>query len=155
MADTLIPVVAAYTGAAATALRELTSSEDIPDTYIPTTMTGHTLVTTTFTNYTETLYATGSTGATKTIDLANGTMQLLTLDQACTITLPVTTAGKSFTLVLTGNFAPTWAAGSGRTLKWAGGTAPARTASAGKYDIYVFSAVDSTDTLGCDGGRSF
>ena len=108
----------------------------------------------TITNYTETAYVVANAGATETIDLANGTLQLITLTEACTITLPVTTAGKCFTIILTGNFVPTWAAGSGRTLKWEGGSAPARTASAGKYDIYCFVAVDSTNTLGIDGGRN-
>lgn len=109
----------------------------------------------TFTNYIETLYSTGNTGATETVDLANGTVQLLTLDQACTITLPAAAAGQNYTLILTGNFAPTFQAASGDTLKWAGGTAPARTASAGKYDMYCFLAIGATNVLGCDGGRNY
>lgn len=137
MADTLIPVVASYNGTDVVGLRELAAGESLV-----------------VTGYKETMYTVAATGATETVSLSNGSMQLLTLDQACTITLPVTVAGQSFTLILTGNYAPTWAAGSGRTLKWAGGSAPTRTASAGKYDVYVFFAVDSTDTMGVDGGRN-
>lgn len=118
--------------------------------------TAPTLGNPTVTNYVETLYGGGSVGGgTTTIDLANGTIQLFTLTAAQTFTLPAAAAGKSYMIILTGNYAPTFNAASGDTLKWANGSAPARTASAGKYDIYCFTAIDADNVLGCDGGRNY
>jgi len=106
----------------------------------------------TVTNYTETVYT--ATTATITINLANGTIQEITLNANGTITLPSSVAGKSFTVIVTysGSYSLTWAGGS--TLKWAGGTTPTATATSGKYDIFNFYQ-DGTNTYGSVFGLSF
>lgn len=76
----------------------------------------------TVTNYVETPYSANSSTAI-TLDLANGTVQIITLTGTCTITMPTATSGKSFILLLkqdaTGSRTVTWT-----TVKWPGGTAP-------------------------------
>jgi hypothetical protein len=111
-----------------------------------------TIVNPTITNYTETVYT--ATTATITINLANGTIQEITLNASGTITLPNSVAGKSFTVIVTysGSYSLTWAGGS--TLKWAGGTTPTATATSGKYDIFNFYQ-DGTNTYGSVFGLSF
>jgi hypothetical protein len=52
------------------------------------------------TNYTETLFA-PSAGSSFTVDLANGTVQRLSLNANGTITLPSSVAGKSFVIIVT------------------------------------------------------
>jgi hypothetical protein len=90
-------------------------------------------------NYTEAVVAIGNSGASKTLDLTNGTVQTCTLTDNCTFTMPTATAGKSFFLLLTQD-----ATGS-RTavftsVKFPGGTAPTITVTAGKSDILTFVA---------------
>jgi hypothetical protein len=111
-----------------------------------------TIVNPTITNYTETVYT--ATTATITINLANGTIQEITLNANGTITLPSSVAGKSYTIIVTysGSYSLTWAGGS--TLKWAGGTTPTATATSGKYDIFNFYC-DGTNTYGSVFGLSF
>jgi hypothetical protein len=106
----------------------------------------------TITNYTETVYT--ATTSTITINLANGTIQEVTLNANGTITLPGSVAGKSFTVIVTysGSYSLTWAGGS--TLKWAGGTTPTATATSGKYDIFNFYQ-DGTNTYGSVFGLNF
>ena len=94
-------------------------------------------------DYTETISsATGST----TINLANGTITIVTTNGNNTITLPSSTAGKSYLVIVayTGTHSITWAGGG--TLKWAGGAAPSLSSASGKYDIFSFF---------CDGTRTF
>jgi len=107
----------------------------------------------TVTNYTETLYA-PSAGSAFTISLANGTIQEITLNANGTITLPASTAGKSFTIIVTysGSYSLTWAGGG--TLKWAGGTTPTATSTSGKYDIFNFYQ-DGTNTYGSVFGLNY
>ena len=111
-----------------------------------------TIVNPTITNYTETVYT--ATTSTITINLANGTIQEITLNANGTITLPSSVAGKSYTIIVTysGSYSLTWAGGS--TLKWAGGTTPTATATSGKYDIFNFYC-DGTNTYGSVFGLSF
>jgi hypothetical protein len=110
-----------------------------------------TVVNTTVTNYTETLYsATGNT----TVALTNGTLQKITTSGATTITLPSSVAGKSFTIIVSYAAADTltWAGGS--TLKWAGGTTPTPTSATGKIDIFSFFQ-DGTNTYGITNGQNY
>ena len=103
--------------------------------------TGATATTPTFTNptvtnYVETAY-TANTSTAITVDLANGTVQILTLTGNCTLTMPTAVAGKSFVILLkqdaTGSRTITWT-----TVAWPGGTAPTITSTASKQDIYSF-----------------
>ena len=110
-----------------------------------------TVVNTTVTNYTETLYsATGNT----TVALTNGTLQKITTSGATTVTLPSSVSGKSFTIIVSYAAADTltWAGGS--TLKWAGGTTPTPTSATGKIDIFSFFQ-DGTNTYGITNGQNY
>lgn len=79
------------------------------------------------------------TGATYAINLANGTIQILTLTNNCTYTFPDVAAGKSFTIIqkqdATGGRTVTWPS----SVKWPyGGNAPSITSTASKADIFNF-----------------
>ena len=105
------------------------------------------------TNYTETLYA-PSAGTAFTVDLANGTVQKLTASGNLTVTLPSSTAGKSYVIMVAynGAYTLTWAGGS--TILWAGGTAPTATSTNGKVDIFSFFC-DGTNTYGQSFGLNY
>jgi hypothetical protein len=96
----------------------------------------------------EAVQAHGSTGATETIDLANGNVHTATLDADCTITFTGATNAKScsFELVLTqdgtGSRTVTWPG----SVKWAGGTPPTLSTAADAVDRLVFSSVDGGTT---------
>ena len=106
----------------------------------------------TVTNYTETT-ATVNSGSALTLDLANGTIDIITLTANCTITMPTAAAGKSFLIFLkqdaTGSRSVTWT-----TVKWAGGTAPTITATASKMDIFSFFS-DGTNWYGVTVGQNY
>lgn len=94
----------------------------------------------TVTNYVETGYSANSSTAI-TLDLANGTVQNITLTGSPTITMPTAALGKSFILYLrtgSGSYSVTWS-----TVKWSGGTAPTVTSTASRMDIYSFFADNS------------
>ena len=99
----------------------------------------------TVTNYVETPYSANSSTAI-TLDLANGTVQIITLTGNATITMPTATSGKSFVMMLkqdgTGSRTVTWS-----TVKWAGGTAPTITSTASRLDLLSFFA-DGTNWYG-------
>ena len=111
------------------------------------TLTAKTLTNPTVTNYIETLYAIGNSSTAVTIDLANGTVQTVTMTGNCTFTMPTATAGKSFILICTQD-----ATGS-RTavftsVKFPNGTAPTLTTTATTgVDILTFVA-DGTSWFG-------
>jgi hypothetical protein len=119
-----------YTSTDVTALGEIASGDtvDIPS--------GSTLTNPTVTNYVETLFS-ANTGTALTVNLANGTVQNLTLTGNATITMPTAVAGKSFIIMLrqdaTGSRSVTWS-----TVVWPGGTAPTITGTASKMDMYSF-----------------
>lgn len=118
------------------------------------TLTNKTVEAGTFTNgYTEEV-ATANTGTTYTIDLANGSVQILTLTGNCTFTFPAVTAGRSFILILkqdgTGSRTVTWPG----TVKWPAGTAPTITSTASKSDKYIFTA-DGTNWIGSNAGQNY
>ena len=119
-----------YTSTDVTALGEIASGDSVD---IPS---GSTLTNPTVTNYVETLYS-ANTGTALTVDLANGTVQNLTLTGNATITMPTAVAGKSFIIMLrqdaTGSRSVTWS-----TVVWPGGTAPTITGTASKMDMYSF-----------------
>jgi hypothetical protein len=109
------------------------------------TLTNKTLTNPTVTNYVETPYSANSSTAI-TLDLTNGTVQIITLTGNATITMPTATSGKSFIMYLkqdaTGSRTVTWS-----TVKWAGGTAPTITSTASRQDILSFFA-DGTNWYG-------
>jgi hypothetical protein len=118
------------------------------------TLTNKTVEAGTFTNgYTEEV-ATANTSTAYTIDLAGGSVQILTLTGNCTFTFPTATAGQSFILLLkqdgTGGRTVTWPA----AVKWPGGTAPTITSTASKMDKLVFTAADS-NWYGSVAGQSY
>lgn len=118
------------------------------------TLTNKTIEAGTFTNgYTEEV-ATANTSTAYTIDLANGSVQILTLTGNCTFTFPTATAGKSFIMLLkqdgTGSRTVTWPS----TVKWPSGTAPTITSTASKLDKYIFTA-DGTNWYGSDAGKNY
>jgi hypothetical protein len=116
------------------------------------TLTTPVLTNPTVTNYVETAYTANSSTAI-TLDLANGTVQIITLTGNATVTMPTATAGKSFILLLkqdaTGSRTVTWS-----TVKWAGGTAPTITGTASRQDIFSFFA-DGTNWYGTVVGQNF
>jgi hypothetical protein len=109
------------------------------------TLSAKTLTNPTVTNYVETPYSANSSTAI-TLDLANGTVQIITLTGNATITMPTATSGKSFVMLLkqdgTGSRTVTWS-----TVKWAGGTAPTITSTASRLDLLSFFA-DGTNWYG-------
>jgi len=118
------------------------------------TLTSKTIEAGTFTNgYTEEV-VTANTSTAYTIDLANGSLQILTLTGNCTFTFPTATAGRGFTLLLkqdaTGSRTATWPA----AVKWPASTAPTITATASKMDKYVFVA-DGTYWIGSNAGQNY
>jgi hypothetical protein len=116
------------------------------------TLTNKTLTNPTVTNYVETPFTANSSTAI-TIDLANGTVQIITLTGNATITMPTATSGKSFIMFLkqdgTGSRTVTWS-----TVKWPGGTNPTITATASRQDIYSFFA-DGTNWYGVTVGQNY
>ena len=137
-----------YTGTDVTSLGEVASGDtvDVPN--------GSTLSNPTVNDgYTEET-ATANTGTAYTIDLANGSLQILTLTGNCTFTFPTPTAGKSFTLFLkqdaTGSRTVTWAS----SVKWPSSTAPTVTSTASKGDKFVFTA-DGTYWWGSVAGQNY
>jgi hypothetical protein len=118
------------------------------------TLTNKTVEAGTFTNgYTEEV-ATANTSTAYTIDLAGGSVQILTLTGNCTFTFPTATAGQSFILLLkqdgTGGRTVTWPA----SVEWPGATAPTITNTASKMDKFVFTAADS-NWYGSVAGQSY
>jgi|694.fasta_scaffold27378_3 hypothetical protein len=108
-------------------------------------LTNKTLTNPTVTNYVETLYAIGNSSTAVTIDLANGTVQTVTMTGNCTFTMPTATAGKSFILIVSsgaGSFAGTFT-----SVKWPSATAPTLTTTASRWDILTFVA-DGTNWYG-------
>ena len=116
-------------------------------------ITTPTLTTPVVTNYTETQFA-SNTGTAITISLANGTLQNLTCNASTTITLPASSAGKSFIIIVgyTGSYTVAWSGGS--TIKWPGGTTPTATSTSGKYDIFSFFQ-DGVNTYGQSFGLNY
>jgi hypothetical protein len=149
LASNLVAIANGGTGAttlAAASIATYTGTE---------TLTNKTIEAGTFTNgYTEEV-ATANTSTSYTIDLANGTVQILTLTGNCTYVFPTPVAGKSFLLVqkqdATGSRIVTWPV----AVKWPSATAPTLTATASKADKFVFTAIDSSSWLGSVAGQNY
>ena len=108
-----------------------------------------------FTNgYTEET-VTANTSTAYTIDLANGTVQYLTLTGNVTYTFPTPVAGKSFMLIqkqdATGSRTVTWPA----SVDWPSAIAPTLTSTASKADKFVFTAIDGSNWLGSVAGKNY
>lgn len=103
-------------------------------------------------NYVETPYSANSSTAI-TIDLTNGTFQIITLTGNATITMPTAVSGKSFIMLLkqdgTGSRTVTWS-----TVAWPSGTAPTITSTASKQDIYSFYS-DGSKWYGTTVGQNY
>ena len=116
------------------------------------TFTNKTLTNPTVTNYVETLYS-ANTSTAITVDLANGTVQNLTLTGNATITMPTAVAGKSFIIILsqdaTGSRSVTWS-----TVSWPSATAPTITSTASKKDIFSFFS-NGTSWFGTTIGQNY
>jgi len=116
------------------------------------TFTNKTLTNPTVTNYVETLYS-ANTSTAITVDLANGTVQNLTLTGNATITMPTAVAGKSFIIILsqdaTGSRMVTWS-----TVSWPSATAPTITSTASKKDIFSFFS-NGTSWFGTTIGQNY
>ena len=123
-----------------------TSTDTLVGRATTDTLTNKTLTNPTVTNYVETPFSSTPT-STITLDLANGTVQIITLGGNVTFTFPTATSGKSFILLLkqdaTGSRTVTWPA----SVKYAGGTAPTITSTASRLDILSYFA-DGTNWYG-------
>jgi hypothetical protein len=119
------------------------------------TLTNKTVENGTFTNgYTEET-VTANTGTAYTIDLANGSVQYLTLTGNVTYTFPAPVAGRSFILIqrqdATGGRTVTWPS----TVDWPGAVAPTLTSTAQRVDKFVFTAIDGSNWLGSVAGLNY
>jgi len=100
---------------------------------------------TTINAYTENVLVVGNTGATQTLNIANATVITANLTASCTWTMPTSTAGKSFILLLktgAGSYTSTFTG-----VKFVGNTAPTITTTANRMDILSFIA-DGTNWYG-------
>ena len=92
----------------------------------------------------EILSTVAASGATETIDLANGNVHDITLTANCTFTFTAPAAGRarSFTLVLrqdgTGSRLATWPG----SVVWSGGVAPTLATAASSVDVLTFFTLD-------------
>ena len=95
-----------------------------------------------------------NTGTAYTVANTAASILDLTLTGNCVLTFPTPAAGGQFTLLLkqdaAGSRTVTWPS----TVRWAGGTAPTLTATAGRTDIVTFLS-DGTYWLGFGGGLNF
>jgi hypothetical protein len=119
------------------------------------TLTNKTVEAGVFTNgYTEEL-VTANTSTAYTINLANGSVQYLTLTGNCTYTFPTPVAGVSFMLIqrqdATGGRTVTWPS----TVDWPGAVAPTLTSTAQRVDKFVFTAIDGSNWLGSVAGQNY
>ena len=98
-----------------------------------------------------------ASGATLTVDLADGNVHDVTLTDNCTFTFSGTVASRAcgFTLILrqdgTGSRTVTWPA----AVDWPGGTAPTLSTAASAVDLLTFLTVDNGTTwLGFVSGQA-
>jgi len=96
----------------------------------------------------EVFFDAGNSGAAKTIDLANGNVQKITLTASCTITLTSPASGAFRSLLLyvfqdgTGSRTITWPG----SVKWGTAGAPVLSTAAGKMDKVLLDTVDGGTT---------
>ena len=147
------PVISSITNTGTLTLP--TSTDTLVGRATTDTLTNKTIQAGTFTNgYTEEVF-TGNSSTAITLDLANGTVQIITLTGNCVYTFPTPVAGKSFTLIhlqdATGSRTVTWPA----TVDWPSATAPTLTATALRGDKFVFTAISGTSWLGSVAGQNY
>jgi len=101
-------------------------------------------------DYTETVSVIGDTGTSATLNLANGNVFTATLTGNCTFTF---TTGvnrypnaQSFTLILTNDSTPSRTISWPASVKWPNASAPSRTTTANKTDIWSFMTPDNGTT---------
>ena len=116
------------------------------------TLSNKTLVNPTVTGYTETIFT--SSGSAFTINLTNGSVQKLTTTANTTITLPASSTGKSFIIMVVYGGAHTITFAGGTSLVWADNTAPTPTSTLNKTDIFSFFQ-DGTKTYATIFGQNF
>ena len=101
-------------------------------------------------NYTETVKAVGNTGTSATLDLADGNVFTATLTGNCTFTFTtgVNSApnAASFTLILANDSTPSRTISWPASVKWPNNSAPSRTTTASKTDIWTFMTPDNGTT---------
>lgn len=96
----------------------------------------------------ETVNTVASAGATPTISLASGNVQMVTLSANATISLTGATNGVACSLSLylvqngTGGWVVTWPA----SVKWPGGLAPSLSSGANKIDLIILETLDGGTT---------
>ena len=100
-------------------------------------------------DYGETVNTVASSGSTETLDLEDGNVHDVTLDDDCTFTFsnpPASGTAGSFTLILRqdagGGNSTTWPA----SVDWAGGTAPTLSTDGSAVDVLTFLTVDGGTT---------
>jgi hypothetical protein len=96
-------------------------------------------------SYTEAVVAIGNSSTAKTLSLASGTFQTVTMTGNCTFTMPTAVAGKSFILEVNsgaGGFTGTFT-----SVKWPNNAAPTLTATASRWDFLAFFS-DGTNWYG-------
>ena len=154
-ANNLSDLASASTARTNLSLGNVDNTSDATKNAASVTLTNKTIEAGTFTNgYTEET-VTANTSTAYTVDLANGSVQILTLTGNCTFTFPTPVAGKSFIMILkqdgTGSRTVTWPS----SVKWPASTAPTITSTASKADKYIFTAIDSSYWLGSTGGLNY
>ncbi len=101
-------------------------------------------------NYTETVKAIGDTGTSATLDLADGNVFTATLTGNCTFTFTTGTNSApnaaSFTLILANDSTPSRTITWPGSVKWPNNSAPSRTTTASKTDIWTFMTPDNGTT---------
>ena len=101
-------------------------------------------------DYTETIKAIGDTGTSATLDLADGNVFTATLTGNCTFTFTTSTNtapnAASFTLILANDSTPSRTISWPASVKWPNNSAPSRTTTASKTDIWTFMTPDNGTT---------
>jgi hypothetical protein len=97
---------------------------------------------------------TANSGTAFTVDILNGSLQVITLTGNVMFTFPTPTAGRGLVILLkqdaTGGRTATWP----MTVKWPGGTAPTITSAANKLDKFAFVA-DGINWYGTNAGQNY
>lgn len=105
--------------------------------------------------YTEGFYDYGNSGATATLNLGNGTVQVITLSANCTLTLPSVTAGQGFVLFIeqdaTGSRTLAWSG----NIKWPNSAEPTIATAANAVSKVHFVASNDNYWYGVGGGSNF
>ena len=104
--------------------------------------------------YKETVYV-PSAATTFTVDLANGSVQVLETSGNCTITLPSAVAGQAYRILVKygGVHTLTWAGGT--SLKWPSNVTPTASSASSTIDAFAFFCHDTSYTFGAPAGLAY